>query len=183
MHMINVWIDGFVPCLIDVSSGDIVETEVIRIRRKSFLKKFNTKTGWYTNWEKLVDENDIYALVVKGTVDIQGMVALRAMDNFHAVYIAWMCTAPHNNPVIASQKKYQGVGGHLFAVAAQKSLESGYEGALTGNAANMDLVNHYIEAFNAEFMGILHPYQFFINEINASRIVKEYTYEWTDDEL
>lgn len=47
--MINVWIDDLTPCLKDYETGDFVATEVIRIRRKSFLSKFNKKNGWYTN--------------------------------------------------------------------------------------------------------------------------------------
>lgn len=37
--MINVWIDDLTPCLKDYETGDFVATEVIRIRRKSFMKK------------------------------------------------------------------------------------------------------------------------------------------------
>lgn len=47
--MINVLIDEFTPCLKDSKTGELVQTEVIRIRRKSFLKKYNKKNGWYTN--------------------------------------------------------------------------------------------------------------------------------------
>lgn len=65
--MINVVIDEFTPCLKDVRTGELVQTEVIRIKRKSFLKKYNKKNGWYTNWEALADENEIYALVVEGS--------------------------------------------------------------------------------------------------------------------
>lgn len=68
--MINVIIDEFAPCLKDVNTGELVQTEVICIKRKSFLKKYNKKNGWYTNLEKLADENEIYALVIEGTVDI-----------------------------------------------------------------------------------------------------------------
>lgn len=46
--MINVIIDEFTPCLKDARTGELVQTEVIRIRRKSFLKKYNKRNGWYT---------------------------------------------------------------------------------------------------------------------------------------
>lgn len=36
--MINVLIDEFTPCLKDARTGELVQTEVIRIKRKSFLK-------------------------------------------------------------------------------------------------------------------------------------------------
>ena len=54
-----------------------------------------------------------------------------------------MCTAPQNNPIITENQKYAGVGGHLFAIAAERSLSLGFGGAITGNAANMELVEHY----------------------------------------
>mgnify|MGYP006990162738 CR=1 FL=1 len=34
-------------------------------------------------------------------------------------------------------QKYVGVGGHLFAIAADKSIEWGYEGAIHGFAAKL----------------------------------------------
>ena len=181
--MINVYIDEHTPCLKDSQTGDILETEVIRIKRKSFLSKFNKKNGWYVNWADLILENEIYALVIKGTVDIQGLVALKAIDNYKAVYITWLCTAPQNNPMISKEKKYIGVGGHLFAIAVNCSINYGFEGAITGNAANPDLLKHYCEVFQATHLGIIHPYQFFIDEEKAKIIREVYQYEWTDDEL
>ena len=181
--MINVSIDEITPCLKNLTNGDLVETEVVRICRKSFLSKFNKKNGWYTNWNRLVDENEIYALVLKGTVDVQGLVALKPLEEYETVYVTWMCTAPHNNPIISENRKYAGVGGHLFAIAAERSLHLGFGGAITGNAANMRLVKHYGEAFGAVHIGILHPFQFFIDENNAKQIKEAYDYEWTDDEL
>lgn len=94
-----------------------------------------------------------------------------------------MCTAPQNNPLITNPKKYNGVGGHLFAIAVDRSIQAGYEGAVTGNAADMALVSHYCEVFGATHLGLIHPYQFFIDEINAQKIKEVYEYEWTDDEL
>ena len=57
--MINVMIDEFTPCLKDAKTGELVQTEVIRIKRKSFLRKYNKKNGWYVNWESLLDENEV----------------------------------------------------------------------------------------------------------------------------
>lgn len=117
-HLLNmsgtiaVWIDNLTPCLVDNSTGELVETEVIRIRRKSFLVKYNKQTGWYTNWGSIVKDNEVYALVLKGSVDIQGLVAIRHEASYKATYITWMCTAPHNNPQITCSPKYSGVGGH-----------------------------------------------------------------------
>ena len=75
--MINVWIDEMTPCLKDGLTGERIQTEVLRVKRKSFLQKFNKKNGWYANWSELLkDGAEIYALVIAGTVDIQGLIAL-----------------------------------------------------------------------------------------------------------
>lgn len=181
--MIAVIIDEITPCLRDMTTGEIIQTEVIRLTRPSFLIKYNKKNGWYTNWSELLKENEVYALVIKGTVDVQGLVALAANSDYKAVHISWMCTAPHNNKVIASNPKYGGVGGHLFAIAAQKSVDYGFDGAITGFAANIDLVNHYKEMFHAVHLGLLHPYHIYINGNDSKKIREEYIYDWTDDEL
>lgn len=181
--MINVIIDEFTPCLKDARTGELVQTEVIRIKRETFLKKYNRKNGWYINWDTLARENEIYALVVEGSVDIQGLVALTPDIDTKAVYITWMCASPQNNKLLSEDIRYFGVGGHLFAIAAQKALEYGFGGFMYGFAANKELLYHYVEAFNGEIIGTLHPYQFIIDEENARKIVEVYEYEWTDDEI
>lgn len=181
--MINVIIDEFTSCLKDARTGELVQTEVIRIKRKSFLRKYNKKNGWYTNWESLADENEIYALVVEGSVDIQGLVAVARNDDMQALYISWMCASPDNNKQIANEVKYLGVGGHLFAIAAQKSVNYGYDGYMYGFAANNELLEHYVKVFQGEVIAILHPYQFAIDEQAAREIMEVYDYEWTDEEI
>lgn len=46
---VNVIIDEITPCLRDNETGELVDTEVIRIKRPSFLQKYNKKNGWYVN--------------------------------------------------------------------------------------------------------------------------------------
>ena len=83
--MITVWIDEFTPCLKDALTGDIIETEVVQITRKSYLSKYNRRTQWYVNWAELLAEHEVYALVIKGTTDVQGLVALQKNDDYQAV--------------------------------------------------------------------------------------------------
>lgn len=71
--MITFEIDELVPCLKSEETGEIIETEVIKIVRKSVLSKYNKRTGWYVNWAELSKEAEIYALVIKGSFDVQGI--------------------------------------------------------------------------------------------------------------
>ena len=41
--MICIQIDELTPCLTNTETGEIMETEVIQIKRKSFLSKYNEK--------------------------------------------------------------------------------------------------------------------------------------------
>lgn len=181
--MVNVYIDEITPCLKDNLSGEIVQTEVIRLTRKSFLEKYNSKNHWYVDWHKLVDDNEVYALVIKGSVDIQGLVAVRPDDEMSCEFVTWMVSAPHNNPLLTDSPKYSGVGGHLFAIAVDKSFDNGYEGVICGFAANQKLLQHYVDRLYAEPICMLHEYQFMIDEESARLIREEYTYEWTTEQI
>lgn len=46
---ISVHIDDFIPCLKDNSTGELVDTEVVRIRRSSFLSRERFQFACCTN--------------------------------------------------------------------------------------------------------------------------------------
>ena len=71
----------------------------------------------------------------------------------------------------------------MFAIAANKSVEYGFAGYMYGFAANKELLNHYVDTFQAEVIGVLHPYQFAIDGETARSIMEVYDYEWTDEEI
>lgn len=110
------------------------------------------------------------------------MVSVRHNDDAKATFASWICANPESvktktNPT----KKYEGIGGHLFAIAIDKSIDYGDKGAIYGYAANEELLNHYIETFGAQYIGIMHQYHFVINEHEALPIKEAYTYEWTTE--
>ncbi|MCR5331845.1 MAG: hypothetical protein K6E62_11775 [Lachnospiraceae bacterium] len=184
--MIPFTIDEITTCLKDTQTGDTIETEIVRIKRKSFLSKFNERTGWYVNWSKFPSGVEIYALVLKGTMDIQGLIGIEADKNAQAVHIHWACTAPHNNIWENGTKKYSGVGGHLFAIAGNKSMEYGFDGFVYAEAMDAEILEHYQKQYGAELFpfGLTpHPYRFIISEINMKKITEEYSYDDSDEEI
>ena len=40
-----------------------------------------------------------------------------------------------------------------------------------------------MDTFEGEVIGILHPYQLAIDELNAQKIMEVYDYDWTDEEV
>lgn len=182
--MINFKIDEVLPCLKKVETGEIYETEVKRICTKKILSKFNRKTGWYVNWSKFPEGTEVYALVIKGTNDIQGLVAIERDSNAKAVYIVWGCTAPHNNKWLYKKQEYAGVGGHLIAIASEISVKSGFDGYVYAEASCEELYNYYCEEFGATYLPpINNPYRFLISAKATEKIREVYNYEWSDEIL
>ena len=66
----------------------------------------------------------------------------------------------------------------MFAIAAKLSVAMGFNGYIFFDAKNMDLVRHYIGKFNANRLPTrIHDYRMEINEINAQRLLENYTLE------
>lgn len=175
---LDIWIDEMVPCLRDTETGQMIETVVFKIESRKYLKKFQKNNGWHINWNEIPQDIEVYALALRDTNEIQGLIGVRNDRNSNAVYLHWACTAPQNNIHDTGKQKYIGVGGHLFAIAADKSIQWGYEGAMHGFAANKELLMHYIDIFHAEYLGMLHQFQFFIDETCAKKLLEVYQYEW-----
>lgn len=177
---VAVWIDEIVPCLKDSLTGEIKETVVFKIESRKYLKEFQQANGWHIDWNKIPKDVEVYALALKDSHEIQGLIGVRNDKDSCAAYIHWVCVAPHNNKYQFGKQQYIGVGGHLFAIAIDKSMQWGYGGTAHGFAASEKLLKHYMEVFHADYLGMLHQYQFLIDEDNAKKIWEVYHYEWNE---
>ena len=165
-------IDSLTPCLVEASTGKIIETSYKKAA-KSELKSLKAK-GWLFDWtHSSLKEDEIYKLVVKGESNPQGLIALKYEDRCKAVYVQIAESAPSNR---GASKEYLGVGGHLFAIAAQQSMEKGYGGFVFFDAKNTDLVKHYSKALGAQLLGVPHPYRMILDENAARKLLKLYTF-------
>ncbi|MBR0407089.1 MAG: hypothetical protein IJI53_03525 [Clostridia bacterium] len=100
----------------------------------------------------------------------------------------WAVAAPQNNVYRYGKKLYAGVGGHLFAIAGNRSVKLGYEGLVYGEAMDQKIMEHYINNYGAEFFpyGVpKHPYRIVVAPEAMKRITEEYTYEYygTEEEI
>ena len=74
--------------------------------------------GWLFDWsDEELRKTNIYRLLIVGDDTIQGLISAEVVRG--AVYVHLAESAPHNLP---PNKKYDGVGGHLFAIAMKLSL-------------------------------------------------------------
>ncbi len=174
--IINIKIDKFVPCLEDAKTGEILDTESKKITDKRELKGLTKNNGWYINWAKEIDAGrQVYGLYLKGDDKLQGLCAFDIDKQNYAVCGNWIVAAPHNR---GKNKQYNGVGGHLFAIMGQKSVEAGYGGFFYGKAANKKLLEHYEKKMGAQEFPGPEPYSFQIDEVAMEKILKKYNFEW-----
>ena len=171
---LDVEIDELVPCLRNLSTGQLVDTEVDEVPRKA-LKEYTKKDGWGADWSKRPKDEKVYGVYLKGDIRPQGLVSLR--HDKGGVYVGFMCVAPENNKQFTPSPRYAGIGGHLFALAVEESVRSGSGGAVYGYAANEKLLQHYVKNFGAIFLGIAHQYQFIIDGEASLNLLKTYNYE------
>lgn len=76
--------------------------------------------------------DEVYALVIKGTVDIQGLVALEKDDDAKAIYISWMVAAPQNNKMLTEEIRNLGVGDIFLQLPQTSLLNMGMKVLYTG---------------------------------------------------
>ena len=168
---IEIEIDQFTPCLQERKTGKIVDTVYEKILPQDLddLKK----KGWIFDWKHpSLKHSEIYKLLIKGDTDIQGLVAIEPKASDLAYHLSLAESAPHNR---GEEKIFEGVGGHLFAIATQKSFEAGYGGFIYFEAKNLDLVKHYHEKFGAILIGRPHEYSMIIDERAAKQLLESYT--------
>lgn len=167
----NIQIDKFTPCLEEAESGKIIPT-YYSLAAKAELSALK---GWKFNWlDERLNDSIVYKLTIENSDEIQGLVALTDFYRSSAIYVNLAESAPHN---IGKPKRYNGVGGHLFAIAVQKSVERGYGGYVFMDAKNIELAEHYRKTLGATFLGRPHPYRMYINEENALKLLDIYTLE------
>ncbi|MCL2427539.1 MAG: hypothetical protein FWD05_14530 [Oscillospiraceae bacterium] len=105
--------------------------------------------------------------------EVQGLIAAEVVRG--AVYVHLAESAPHN---LGSSKKYDGVGGHLFAIAIKLSLAMGFGGYVYFEAKNQQLAEHYTNSFGARLLRTrVHEYRMEIDEEMAQALIEKYTLE------
>lgn len=127
--------------------------------------------GFEFNWDEEPRKgNEVHALKTEDG-EIQGMVAFRHERGY--TYLALVESAPHNSPTnknFKGEKKFDNVGGKLFAFAAKKSIEAGNDGFIALDAKTK-LIPYYEKAFGAIRRGRT---LMEINEVAARELIKKY---------
>lgn len=166
-YRVNIFIDAKTSCLIDRATSLSVETTYKKVAASDL--KGLKKQGWSFDWTTPIRKGfDAYGLTVKDNEKLQGLIALKPSQELGAVLVDIVESAPHN---VGSQGQYEGVGAHLFAIAARTSFEQGHDGFVVFEAKTK-LIDHYEKELGAERVGKSH--RMVIKTSVAEALIKKY---------
>ena len=148
MDNIDVEIDEMTPCLKLRATVEKIETKISKASPVDVTPL--RKAGWKFDWKKeLIAEREVLKLTLEGEDEIQGLVSMTPDRASSYVFVHLVESAPHN---IGRNGKMIGVGGHLFAIAAEASVEMGFDGFVAFEAKTA-LIPHYERELGAQGIG------------------------------
>lgn len=172
--IINIKLDAITPCLVDRKTGTIVNTHFEKIHMTAERAKKFMATGWKFDWSIPEKEGyTIYKLTLKDDDVIQGLISLKSGEGY--VFAGNAENAPHN---LGHLGRYEGTGGHLFAIACLQSKKEGFGGFVVFDAKTR-LIDHYQRVLNAK---LINAQRMYIDEYAAEKLLKRYNLEGVNNE-
>ena len=115
-------------------------------------------------------------MFVKGDDTVQGRIAFKIDGGVADVNIVE--AAPHN---VGHNGEYIGVGGHLFAIACQYSMDAGCDGYVAFTAKT-NLIEHYKKelvrpgrhAWEMKGAEVISGQKMYIGELEAQKLIDKY---------
>lgn len=167
---IDIEIDSLTNCLVS-KDGEEFDTEYKEFRKNitAVDAKKLQKDGWVFDWSKpQKDGYSVYGLYIVGSDELEGLIAFKQDRENYFTDAFLVESAPHNR----IDKRYKGVGGHLFAIACRESFDAGNDGYVAF-VAKTNLVEYYRNELGAESIGS-DGRKMVITTLPASNLVKKY---------
>ena len=139
--IIDVDIDDLTSCLRRIETGQLVQTTVEKIDTQR-----SDLSGWFYPWDDEVKCNPtgVYGLRVNGDIQLQGLISIKAQRS--GAEVRFVESMNYQKRAI---KKYEGIGGHLFAEAVKQSREAGNPEGFIYFRAKTELIHYYQEKLGA----------------------------------
>lgn len=159
-------IDKLTNSIENTSTGEVFDTEVVRLTVKE-IAKIKTK-DWQFDWSKEIKDKtkEVYKLTTTNNQTIiQGLLSIE--DKQDHIFMHLIESSRFNK---GKNKIYLGVPGNLVAYACKVSVDKGYQGFLAFDAKSA-LIKHYQESLYAtHFRGL----RMFIETNAALRLISKY---------
>lgn len=164
---LDIEIDILSESVVEVLTGKIFKTHVSKASIE-FLNKIHKKNGWKFNWKKEGKEQNrlIYKLILEKDKSILlGLISFEIKEDHILIHLVEKFPEE-----FGKTKKFEGIGGNLFAIACKFSLENGFDGVVAFYAKT-DLIQHYSVTLGAT---LLKNQRMFILEKQAEILINKY---------
>lgn len=165
-YQIDIEIDKLANSIENAHTGDVFDTEVLRMEIKQ-ANQLN-KEDWLFNWKQELryPDKEVYKLTIKNNPNIiQGLISLE--DKGDHIFMHLIESAKFNK---GKKKIYLGVPGNLVAFACQQSFIKGYDGYVSF-VSKTQLIRHYIEILGAK---VLYSNTMIIDTVPALKLIQKY---------
>ena len=142
----------FSPFVVSSQTGERIPVQVVPAVPEDIAATSGVPK-WQTDWgSDYLSDPSIEKIAVKtDNSELVGLGAYQIRGNKAFVFIVYMESAPHSNPVLqeGKQRKYYGIGALLIAVGIKYSIDHGCRGDVVFEAKTEELAEHYESDFHA----------------------------------
>lgn len=141
---VDIVLDAETPCLVERKTGEVFETTY----SPASAKDVAALKDWKFDWSIPIKNGDeVYKINLAGGKEIQGLIALKPGED--SVDVSLVESAPRN---FGPKRRFEGVGAHLFAIAAKRSFDLKLDGYVAFEAKNQ-LIDYYARTLDAIRVG------------------------------
>ena len=136
--------------------------------------------NWQSSWNSDFihqEGSEKYAFEVSDSREVLGLGAYKDTPEGFMVTVLYIESAPHSNPTLTREKKYNGIGAALLAYGIQMSREYGYGGTIFLKAKTSQLWTHYVNDFGAIPYSRVDPFALMIDADAADQLLARYLEE------
>ncbi|MBR1436738.1 MAG: hypothetical protein IJ584_16695 [Bacteroidales bacterium] len=167
----------------DTKTGDRV---VVNVEPASVADYKATKDeNWQTPWTSSYIQNpefQKYAFRVESTNELIGLGAYRYSPRDYGVYVEYIESSPANNPTMAAEKRYSGLGAVLLAFGVQLSYDNNCDGSIVFKAKTTELLKHYIQDYHAIQYSSFDPYLLLMDYKLAYDLIATFSVDEEEEE-
>jgi len=162
--------------VIDAVSGERLPVSVRPAAENDLASTGDWQTDWTTPFAAGLPNK--VALYRADHGELLGLMSYELDEGSLAAEIIYMESARHSNANLLHAeggcKRYIGIAKALFAYAAQRSMEAGFDGVLFFRAKTSELLDYYQREFGARQVGSFDPFRLVIWEDAAERLISTY---------
>jgi len=133
--------------IVEVSTNALHQIEILPILDTDFNALSINRYAF--NWKEEKNQ-EVYKLVLKGQIDILGLVSIERIPEEWRIHIRLLCVAKEN---VGKTKKFENVAGNLIAFVSKIAVSDFAERACISLKPKTSIAHYYMEKYNMNLTG------------------------------